>query len=205
MFSRTTSFVDRNPVTPVLVLLMVSIFVVQIFIAGYSVSLFEFLFVGQNSFTPGLLLAPISHGSILTHFLPNMFLFLAVGWPLERYFHTSTFALFTAAAAYMPTYLQIGYSAIVTGTAGTLGFSGAVYAFPPVLLCLRFRDTHDSNLGTAGIFALGVAIAIPLQISGLLGRLVSSPLPAADVTHTTGYLIGWAYGLFLLAGDRMPN
>lgn len=202
MLSRATSFIDRNPVTPVLVLLMLLILVAQMFIAEYSMAFFEFIFVGQNSFTPGLLLAPISHGTIWTHFLPNMILLLTVGWPLERYFHSSTFALFTAAAAYIPTYLQIGYSAVMNGTAGTLGFSGAVYAFPPALLCLRFRNSHYTNLGTAGMFALGVTIAIPLQLLGLLELLFPSPLPGADITHATGYLIGWAYGLFLLARDH---
>lgn len=202
MLSRATSFIDRNPVTPVLVLLMLLILVAQMFIAGYSVSLFEFIFIGQNSFTPGLLLAPFSHGAIWTHFLPNIILLLAVGWPLERYFDSRTFALFTVTSAYLSTYLQIGYSAFMTGTAGTLGFSGAVYAFPPALLCIRFRNSHDTNLGTAGFFALGVTIAIPLELSGLLELLFSSPLPGADITHATGYLIGWAYGLFLLARDH---
>lgn len=199
MFSRATSFIDRNPVTPVLLFLMIIILVAQMVFAEYSLSLFEFIFVGQNAITPGLLLAPLSHGTIWTHFLPNVMLLLAVGWPLERYLTSSRFVLFTAVAAYLPTYLQIAYSTIMTGTAGTLGFSGAVYAFPPVLVCLAFRDGHDTNLGTAGIFALGVTIAIPLQLLGLLELLFPSPLPEAVVTHTTGYLIGWVYGLILLS------
>jgi len=199
VFSRATSFIDRNPVTPVLLFLMILILVAQMVLAEYSLSLFEFIFVGQNAITPGLLLAPLSHGTIWTHFLPNVMLLLAVGWPLERYLNSSSFVLFVAVAAYLPTYLQIIYSTIVTGTAGTLGFSGAVYAFPPVLACLSFRDGFDANLGTAGIFALGVTLAIPLQLLGLLELLFPSPLPGADVTHATGYLIGWVYGLFLLS------
>lgn len=202
MLSRSISFVDRNPVTPVLVVSMTSILVAQIVVADYSIALFEFVFIGQNSITPGLLLAPLSHGTMWTHFLPNMMLLLAVGWPLEDRLKTSTFALFTLVAAYLPTYLQIVYSTVMTGTAGTLGFSGAVYAFPPVLLCLCLRDSYFTNLGTAGAFALGVTIAIPLQVLGLLELLVPSPLPGADVTHTTGYLIGWGYGLFLLFGEH---
>jgi membrane associated rhomboid family serine protease len=147
-------------------------------------------------------LAPLSHGAVLNHFSVNLLLFLLLGWPLETHLDSRLFFLFTVATAYIPTYLQIGYSAVMTGTAGTLGFSGAVYAFPPALLCIRFRETRDSRFGGMGSFALGVTIAIPLQMLGLLEQFFPSPLPAADITHGAGYLIGWAYGLLLLSGHR---
>lgn len=201
MISRIASFIDQNPVTPILICLMTLVLIGQITIWGYSHSLFEFIFVGQNSVTPGLLLAPLSHGTISTHFLPNMILLLLVGWPLERHLSSRTFILFTVIAAYVPTYLQIVYSAVLTGTVGTAGFSGAVFAFPPVWACICLRDSHYSEIGTEGSFAIGVTIAIPLQILGILGMLLPSPLPSAEVTHTVGYLIGWMYGLFLLGRE----
>jgi membrane associated rhomboid family serine protease len=201
MLTRAKSFINENPVTPILLTLMTLILIVQVYVAAYSVSLFEFVFVGQDSVTPGLLLAPISHATLWTHLFPNMVLLLMVGWSLEDYLDTSRFVLFTAASAYVPTYIQIVYSTVTTGTAGTLGFSGAVYAFPPTLLCLSLRDSDRTNLGTIGSLALGLTVAIPLQLSGLLGSLISSPLPGADMTHSAGYLMGWAYGLFLLSED----
>ena len=198
MFSRVKSFIDRNPVTPSLFFIMLVILIAQLYIATYSTALFEFMFVGQNEISPGLLLAPLSHGAIWAHFVPNMILLFALGWSLESYLGPQNFLTFTAATAYIPTFFQIVYSAIMTGSAGTLGFSGAVYAYPPVVLCLCYRNFGGKNLGTAGYFALGVTIAIPLQIVGLLGMVFPSPLPAADITHTTGYLLGGGYGLILL-------
>ncbi|OYR62753.1 hypothetical protein DJ71_23545 [Halorubrum sp. E3] len=202
MISRVTSFISRNPVTPILLVLMTLVLVSQILVVGYSNSLFEFLFVGQDSITPGLLLAPLSHGTILTHFLPNMMLLLVVGWPLEERLGSRSFTAFTATAAYIPTYLQIIYSTFTAGAVGTAGFSGAVYAFPPVLTCICLRDSHYTELGTVGSLAIGVTIAIPLQMTGILGLLLSSPLPPAEVTHTAGYLIGWSCGLILLTKNH---
>jgi membrane associated rhomboid family serine protease len=174
--------------------------IAELYVLNHPEASFEFLFVGQSSLSPGLLLAPLSHGSIVGHFSVNMMLLLLVGWSVESHLDSRDFVLFTAFTAYIPTYLQIVHATITTGTAGTLGFSGAVYAFPPVLLCLRLRDTRILKFGDMGILGLSLTIAIPILILDLVGSIVSAPLPAAKVTHFTGYLTGWAYGLLLLKG-----
>jgi len=164
------------------------------YVYAYSPSLFEFVFSGQGTLTPGLLLAPLSHGPLMTHFLPNMGLLFAVGWPLEAHLRQRNFLMFTAVTAYVPTFLQIGYSVVTTGTAGTVGFSGAIYAYPPALMCMRIRNRPLSEIGTGGYYALAMTVTIPLIVTGQLEFL--SPLPGATVTHTVGYLSGFTYGLY---------
>ena len=194
MLARGTAFVNRNPVTPTLLLLMGAIFITEQYVYAYSPSLFEFVFSGQGKLTPGLLLAPLSHGPLLTHFLPNIGLLLAVGWPLEAHLRQRNFLMFTAVTAYVPTFLQIGYSVVTTGTAGTVGFSGAIYAYPPALLCIRIRNRALSEIGTGGYYALAMTAVIPFITTGQMEFL--SPLPGATVTHTVGYLFGMTYGLY---------
>lgn len=196
MLDRVKAHIICHPVTPSLAVVMGGVFIIEQIVLSISRELVEFMFIGQGQLTPGLLLSPLSHGTLLTHFLPNMALLFAVGWPLEAHLKRRDFILFTALTAYVPTYLQIGYSVVSTGTAGTLGFSGAIFAYPPALMCSRFSNRSIEQFGSGGYYAIALTIVIPLLLSGQFDYL--SPLPGADVTHTVGYLFGWIYGILLL-------
>lgn len=199
--SGSRAYIERNPVSPLLAILMGAILLVELLVAGHSISLFDFLFVANDGFSPGLLLGPISHGTFLTHYLPNVGLLLLYGWPMENQLSTREFLGFVILTAYLPTYLQIGYSAATTGMAGTLGFSGAVYAFPPALLCVTVREVRstETEFGTIGLMALAVTVAIPLSTLGYFN--FTSGLPSADVTHSVGYSLGWVYGILKIGLD----
>jgi len=174
------------------------ILIVEMYIAGYSESLFQFLFVAQMQLTPGLLLAPLSHGTFLTHFLPNIGILLLSGWITESKLETREFLAFVVITAYLGTYIQVIYSTITTGDAGTLGFSGAVYAFPPLfaLLGLKEGDYQPGDLRFGLLLtSIVLTIAIPLTILGYL-NLMSSGLSSAQATHTTGFLLGLGYGIW---------
>ena len=192
--SEHLDYLHRNPVTPLLVILMSGVLLVEIQVLGRSSSLFEYLFVASGGVSPGLLLGPISHGNF-SHFVSNLGLLLLIGWPMEDWLSNKAFLGFVLFTAYMPMYLQIGYSVVTTGSAGTLGFSGAVYAFPPALLGIVLREvrTTESGFSTFGLVALAVTAAIPLTILGYLDLV--SGLPSARVTHSVGYMIGLTYGL----------
>lgn len=196
--SRYRAYIERNPVSPLLTVLMGAILFVELLAIGYSVALFDFLFVADAELSPGLLLGPISHGTFSTHYLPNIGLLLLCGWPMEDYISTKKFLAFVIFTAYIPTYLQIAYSITTVGVAGTLGFSGAVYAFPPALLCVSVRGSRsaEKDFDVFGQIALIITVAIPFSILGLLGSI--SGLPSADITHTVGYAVGWIYGVLVL-------
>jgi len=187
--------VRRNPITPALAVVIGLILLAELYVVTYSESLFEFLFVAQAKFTPGLLLAPLSHATFYTHYLPNMLMFLWLGWPLEDRLSKQQFVAFIAATAYLPTYLQVAYAVVTTGTAGTLGFSGAVYAVPPLLSFIILQDDHSGRvgLGDIGNSAVAITVVIPLLMLGLLDFF--SVLPSADITHAVGYAAGLGYGV----------
>jgi len=187
--------VQRNPITPALVVVMGMILLAELYVVTYSESLFKFLFVAQAEFTPGLLLAPLSHGTFYTHYLPNMLIFLWLGWPLEERLGKQQFAAFITATAYLPTYLQVVYSVVTTGTAGTLGFSGAVYAVPPLLLFHILQEDHSGKVGIGNIgnVSFSITVGIPLSMLGFLDFF--SVLPSAEITHAVGYTAGLGYGI----------
>lgn len=168
----------------------------ELYALGYSESLFQYLFVAQGKLTPGLILAPLSHANFNTHYAPNMILFLLVGWPIEARLERRQFLAFVGVVAYLPTYLQVLHSVSTNGTAGSLGFSGAVFAVPPLLFCLTLQEDHSEEIGFGeiGNIALGLSAAIPLAMLGVLDFF--STLPSAEITHGAGYLAGWGYGLY---------
>ncbi|OYR59958.1 hypothetical protein DJ80_16660 [Halorubrum ezzemoulense] len=176
---------------------MGGILLVEIQVFARSSSLFEYLFAASGAISPGLLLAPISHGNF-SHFLSNIGLWLLVGWPMEDRLSNKAFLGFAFLTAYIPTYLQVGYSVVVTGSASTLGFSGAVYALPPALLGIVLHEvrTTENGFGTFGWVALALTVAIPLTMLGYLDLV--SGLPSAKVTHSVGYMLGLAYGLLAI-------
>jgi len=191
-------FCRRNPVTPVLIGVMSAILMAQLYVADHSESLFQFLFVAQAKATPGVILAPLSHGAILIHFVPNIGILLLSGWITEVELGTRKFLVFTLITAYLTTYIQVIYSTITTGSAATLGFSGAVYAYPPLFACLGLKndDYQPGSLRFSMLLtAIVLSIAIPLIITGYLNAL-SGGLPSAKATHTTGFLIGLGYGVW---------
>lgn len=168
----------------------------ELYALGHSDALFQHLFVAQGALTPGLLLAPLSHATFYTHYAPNMLLFLWLGWPVEARLDRRQFLGFIGVTAYLPTYLQVFYSVVMSGTAGTLGFSGAVYAMPPLLFCLILQEDHSGEIGFGeiGNIALMFSVAIPPALVGVLDFF--SALPSAEVTHAVGYLGGVGYGLY---------
>ncbi|WP_168654376.1 rhomboid family intramembrane serine protease [Halorubrum sp. PV6] len=187
--------------TPLLAILMGGVLLVEIQVLAHSSSLFEYLFVASGGVSPGLLLGPVSHGNF-RHYLSNIGLLLLIGWPMEDRLSNKAFLGFILLAAYLPTYLQIVYSVATTGSAGTLGFSGAVYAFPPALLGIVLQEVRatENGLGTFGLVALGVTAAIPLAMLGYLDLV--SGLPSAKVTHSVGYVLGLAYGFLAIGLGR---
>lgn len=195
VLSRLASFSRRNPVTPLLVVGMGLVLLAELYTLSYSESLFQHLFVAQGKFTPGLLLAPLSHATFYTHYTPNMILFLWLGWSVEARLDTRQFLGFVGATAYLPTYLQVLYSVLTSGTAGSLGFSGAVYAVPPLLFCLTLQEDNAEKIGFGeiGNIALMFSVAIPLVMFGFLDFF--SGLPGAVITHSVGYIGGFGYGL----------
>jgi membrane associated rhomboid family serine protease len=174
------------------------ILLAELYVLDHSDSLFQYLFVAQGTLTPGLILAPLSHGTFYTHYIPNMILFLWLGWPLEDRLNRRQFLAFVGAVAYLPTFLQVLYSVLTSGTAGSVGFSGAVYAVPPLLFCLIYKEDHagEVGFGEIGNIALIFSVAIPLVMLGPLDLF--SGLPSAKITHTLGYALGLGYGIFKL-------
>lgn len=172
------------------------ILLAELYVVSHSESLFEYLFVAQGALTPGLLLAPLSHGTFYTHYVPNMILFLWLGWPLEARLDRQQFLGFLGLTAYLPTYLQVLYSVVTSGTAGSVGFSGAVYAVPPLLFCLTLQEDRSEEIGFGeiGNVALAFTIAIPLAMLGLFDFF--SVLPSAEITHAVGYVSGLTWGLY---------
>ena len=195
--SEPLEYLPRNPVTPLLAILMGGVLLAEIQVLGRSSGLFEYLFVASGELSPGLLLGPVSHGNF-SHFLSNIGLLLLIGWPMEDRLSNKAFLGFVFLTAYLPMYLQIVYSVATTGSAGTLGFSGAVYAFPPALLGIVLQEvrTTESGFGTFGWVALVVTAAIPLTMLGYLDLV--SGLPSAKVTHSVGYALGLAYGFLAI-------
>lgn len=171
------------------------ILLAELYVVSYSEPLFEYLFVAQGALTPGLLLAPLSHGTFYTHYVPNMILFLGLGWPLEARLNRLQFLGFLGLTAYLPTYLQVVYKIVTSGTAGSVGFSGAVYAVPPLLFCLILQEdyTEEIGFGEIGNIAFVFTIAIPLVMLDFLDFF--STLPSADITHAVGYLSGLGIGV----------
>lgn len=174
------------------------ILLAELYVLGYSESIFQYLFVANEEFTPGLLLAPLSHATFYTHYVPNMIIFLWLGWPIEARLNRQQFLGFVATTAYLPTYLQVLYSVLTSGTAGSLGFSGVVYAVPPLLFCLTLLEDHSGEIGFGekGNIALMFSVAIPLLMFGFFDSF--SALPSAEITHGVGYLSGLGYGLYLI-------
>ncbi|MBX0350285.1 MULTISPECIES: rhomboid family intramembrane serine protease [Haloarcula] len=196
MISRVRAFLYRNHLTPILILGMIGILQVEIYVSRVSESLFKFWFVAQPSLTPGLLIAPLSHSSFLFHLLPNMALFVIWGWLTEDQLKSREYIVYTALTAYLSIYLQVLYSAIITGQAGTLGFSGAVYSFPPAYAFLAFRSQiYENNSLEFGLFmgAIAVSLAIPLSIAGYISS-VPGMTSSANVAHSAGFAIGTIYG-----------
>jgi membrane associated rhomboid family serine protease len=198
VLSRLSAFAKRNPVTPLLVSVMGLVLLAELWALGHSKALFEYLYVAQGAFTPGLVLAPLSHATFYTHYGPNMILFLLFGWSLEARLDRQEFLGFVGAAAYLPTCLQVLYSVLTSGTAATLGFSGAVFAVPPLVFCLTLQEDHSGEVGfgEVGNMAFIISVAIPLVVAGVLDIL--STLPGAKITHGVGYVGGLGYGLMKL-------
>lgn len=193
MASYPYAFVRRNPLSPSLMLIMGGVLLGELYVIGLSESLFNYLFVAQAALTPGLLLAPLAHAAIVVHFSVNIVLFLLCGWPMETQVDPREFLSFTVVAAYVPTYLQVTYSMVTVGHAATLGFSGAVYAYPPAYAFLAFRSgDYDDRFGVLSV-ATVLSFVIPFSIAGYVD-LVSGGLPSARITHIGGYTIGVAYG-----------
>ncbi|ERG88928.1 MAG: rhomboid family protein [halophilic archaeon J07HX5] len=165
---------------------------------------FEFWFVAQVQPTPGIVLGPLSHEDP-AHFVLNMLLFGLVGWAVERRIKRRAYGMFVAITAYLPVYLQVGVSYLVTGETGTMGFSGAIYALVPLYAIVQtselLRDGdggvgHDTKL-PAAVLAIVVTAAIPLLVGGQLS-VASDPAEPARVAHATGYLSGLLYGLIIV-------
>jgi membrane associated rhomboid family serine protease len=170
----------------------------QLAAAQVSTSLFAFLFVGNYKITPGLLLSPFAHASILTHFLANMFLFALFGWLLEIEFKRRTYLLFILSTAYIPNIVQILRDGLVTGSAGTMGFSGVVYAVIPLSLFVAGQDWRAGTLSFNQLpFLAGAAVLtllIPFTIADV-AMLPSTGLPSAKYTHGVGFAMGLGYGV----------
>jgi membrane associated rhomboid family serine protease len=194
------------PLTVGFVLANSLVFVVELVLLtnGLSESVFEFWFIAQIELTPGLIITSVSHGSI-RHFVFNMFLFGMYGRLVEEHLGGGEYATIAVVTAYIPTYAQIVGDQITTGEAGTLGFSGAVYAIIPLYAVMGVSTLVRDGVGESGLaaprlpFVLGAVIMsllIPFMITGHL-ELLSSGLPPAQITHGGGYLIGFVYGLYV--------
>lgn len=177
---------------------MGAVFLTELLVVARFPALFDAFFVATDGMSLGLLLGPTAHGAFVRHYLPNMGLLLLYGWPLEDQLSSREFLVLVVLTAYVPTYSQIIYSTMTNGAAGTLSFSGAVYAFPPALLCVILRRVRSTEykFGTFGLISLGMIAAIPLNMLGYLEFI--SGLPSAKVTHTMGYVLGWGYGILKL-------
>ena len=137
------AFVKRNPISPSILVLLTMVLIAQLLAVQISEELFSFLFVAQLRLDFGLFFAPLSHAAILPHFLPNVLLLLLFGWAIESVLSRREFLVMTIAAAYIPTYLHMVYSYITVGTVGTLGFSGVVYALPPIYAVLFVQNYRE--------------------------------------------------------------
>jgi len=124
-----------------------------------------------------------------------MVIFLWLGWPVEARLNFKQFLSFIGITAYLPTYLQVVYSVTTNGTAASLGFSGSVYALPPLLFCLILYEDHSVEIGFGdlGNIALIWTVAIPFVILGFSDFF--SVLPSAKITHAGGYISGIGYGI----------
>lgn len=170
----------------------------QIVVAQVSTSLFGFLFVGSYKITPGLLLSPFSHISIITHFLANMILFGMFGWLLETKLNRGKYVLFVLSTAYIPNTVQIIRDSIVTGSAGTAGFSGVVYAVIPLSLFVAVQNWRGDALSFGQILFLVLAalmtLSIPLTVADV-AVLASTGIPPGEYTHGVGFAMGLGYGV----------
>jgi membrane associated rhomboid family serine protease len=174
------------------------VLILEIYTLSTSQKAFQDLFVAQAALTPALIFAPLAHATLFSHFLVNLGLFLMFGWPTEGMLERKEFVMFTFLAAYLPTYLQVLYSNLTTSQAGTLGFSGAVYAYPPLYAMLSIKG-RESDLPVASLgirtAAIVLCLVIPFSIVGLMPFLPSG-LPGAKVTHSAGFAIGCLYGIW---------
>lgn len=198
-YHRARRFVIRNQLTPMFAVFLVGVAVIQLYVAAASEQLFAFLFVAQLQITPALLLAPFAHGSF-QHLAVNTALLLLYGWPTENLLETREFAVFFVGVAALSTYAQVVFDALVRGSAGTLGASGAVYAFPAfyaIVAGARVWRSNDSIFDHSLVLsALVVTALIPLLMFGIVspGLEIDRVAPPAAITHAVGYLVGLTYG-----------
>jgi membrane associated rhomboid family serine protease len=170
------------------------IYTTEIYVLLTSQELFRYVYVTQMAITPGLILGPLSHGP-LVHFTVNIFLYGMYGPLLERRLSDRHYASILILAAYVPVYTQVIVDSL-TGSTGTAGFSGAVYAVVPLYTLLALRDWASIPVArkpfvVGGLFAI---VYIPLTILDIVSF---SSLPAAKITHSLGYLSGLVYGAYL--------
>jgi membrane associated rhomboid family serine protease len=194
--STAVNYMKQRWVTFLFILLNSIILILEIYVADISTEAFEYWFVTQFKFTPGLVTGPFSHGAFIAHFLPNMGLLLLYGTQLEKQWLKSRYAVFVLITAYVPTYSQV----IVDGLAGeasTLGFSGAVYAIIPMYTMLAISDWRRNELAfEQSAYAFGgviMTLLIPLLILGKIS-LLESALTSAKITHSLGYAVGLLCG-----------
>lgn len=190
------SFVKDNPISPGIALLLTTVLIAQLLILQVSEDLFSFLFVAQLRLDLGLVLAPLSHAAIMIPFVPNVVLFLIFGWRIESVLRRREFVSLTIAAAFFPTYMHMVYSYMTVGTVGTLGFSGVVYALPPIYALLFLHDYREIQYPLQfGIFwaAVVLTLIIPLSLVGFID--LDGVLPGAWMTHAGGFAIGVIFGL----------
>ena len=190
------AFVNRNPISPSIVVLLTTVLIAQLLALQISEELFSFLFVAQLRLDFGLFFAPLSHAAFLLHFVPNVLLFLLFGWAIESVLSRKEFLVVTIAAAYIPTYMHMVYSYITVGTVGTLGFSGVVYALPPIYVALFVQNYREiQNPLQFGVFwgAVVLTLMIPLSLVGIID--LDGVLPGAWMTHAGGFAIGMIFSL----------
>ncbi|UPV72940.1 rhomboid family intramembrane serine protease [Halorussus limi] len=199
MLRKAREFLNQNPLTPSIAVAVTVLLVVQIYVAAASTSLFEFLFVAQAQLTPGLLLAPYSHGSV-AHLITNVGLLFLFGWLCEAEMTSREFLGFVVAVAYASTVAQVVIDAVLSGSAGTLGLSGVAYALPPLYAVIRLPEIRDKGTNASFIEMWGSAVVlsvlIPFIMAGIVPLNLSSYMGAepAKVTHSFGFLAGLLYG-----------
>jgi membrane associated rhomboid family serine protease len=195
------------PITISVFTVLTVVFVVEYaVIVNYPVQVFEYWFITQFKLTPGVILGPVSHGT-LPHFLFNMAMFCVFSFLLEQHFDRRTYAVILLLTAYLPTYVHTIISHVTTGDTGTLGFSGAVYGIVPLyaviaaFTLIRHWDggisfnikPEDIVLYVGMIF---VALLIPFDIGGYVD-LISTGHQSATYTHLGGFVLGLLCGIYI--------
>jgi membrane associated rhomboid family serine protease len=114
----------------------------------------------------------------------------------------SEFAGFFIGTASIATYAQVGFDTLTSGDAGTLGVSGAVYAFPAFYAIVGIWSIRDRgrsvNDRPVVLSAIVVVAVIPLLIIGgnPIELEITQAAPTAKFTHGVRYLLGLGYGLY---------